>query len=135
MRLENPQGAVSLLITPGPADLTLKIAGRRGKAGPPAFLNLSIPVRLGGWYWQPGADQQPMTVDHDYHLRATDGKLPKLVVGNGSSQVTLEASTAAEVAYVPAEGRLLIRLPLTLDAGTAEHVIRLSAAKRAGEQK
>jgi hypothetical protein len=135
IRVENPQGAVSVLLSPGANDLTLKVAGRRAKAGGPATLNLSVPVRLGGWYWQSGPDQQTIALDHDYRLRATDGKLPKLVLAGAAAQVTVDAPTAGEVAYLPAEGRLLIRLPLTLEAGSIEHTVRLSAMKRVSEKK
>ncbi|MCC2670943.1 MAG: hypothetical protein K0Q72_3414, partial [Armatimonadetes bacterium] len=129
-RIENPEGAVSMLVKPGTSDLTVKVVGRRGKAGGPAFLNLSIPVRLGGWYWQAGAERQPITMDRSYQLAAAEGKLPSLVVGSGAAEVTVEAVTASDLAYLPREGRLRIRLPLTNEAGTAEHTVRLSAARR-----
>jgi hypothetical protein len=119
-----------MLVKPGASDLTVKVVGRRGKAGGPAFLNLSIPVRLGGWYWQAGAERQPITMDRSYQLAAAEGKLPSLVVGSGAAEVTVEAVTASDLAYLPREGRLRIRLPLTNEAGTAEHTVRLSAARR-----
>lgn len=135
-RLESPAGAVTVLVTPGPGGLTLKVAGRRARAGIPAFLNLTLPLQLGGWTWQPGAaEAQIIAVDHDYHLQPTAGKLPSLVVRGAAADVTLEAPTAAEVTYLRGAGRLRVRLPLTADAGVAEHTLRISGTRRAPEPK
>jgi hypothetical protein len=134
-RLESPAGAVTVVATPGPAGLTLKVAGRRSQGGVPAFLNLTLPLQLGGWTWQPGPEGQTIAVDHDYRLQPTAGKLPALVVRGAAADFTLDAPTALEVTYLHGEGRLRVRLPLTSDAGVAEHTLRLTAARRAAARQ
>lgn len=127
-RVESPTGAASVIVKPGPGELTLKIAGRRAQAGPPAFLNLTLPAQLGGWTWQPGPDAQTLAVDRDYRLQPVTGKLPALTLRGAAADLTLEAPTAAELTYH--RGQLRLRLPLTTEAGVAEHTLRLTGTGR-----
>jgi hypothetical protein len=132
-RLEGPQGAVTVTIQPGQDELTLKLAGRRAAAGAPLFLNVAIPVQLGGWYWVQGGEAQTMAVDRDYRVQPVDGKLPSVVLRNRSAELTLEAPTAVEAGYRAEDGRLWIRLALTDAAGVAEHTLRWTAKRRSPE--
>jgi hypothetical protein len=133
-KVESPAGAVTVLVTPSPGALTLKVAGKRTQGGVPAFLNLTLPLQLGGWTWQPGTEAQTIAVDHDYHLQPVAGKLPALLVRGAALDLTLDAPTAAEVTYLRGEGRLRVRLPLTSEAGVAEHTLRLAGVRRAAEK-
>ncbi|MGV3720734.1 MAG: hypothetical protein ACO1SX_07465 [Actinomycetota bacterium] len=129
-RVENPQGAVSVVIKAGQGDLALKVSGRRAAAGGPAFLNVSIPAQLGGWYWIQGGEPQPMAVDKDYRVQSAAGALPRLMFRSGATELSLDSPTASEAGYRPEEGRIWIRLPLTDAAGVAEHTVRLVALRR-----
>jgi len=134
-RIENPQGAVTVTMKAAPGSLTLKVAGRRVTSGAPAYLNVAIPAQLGGWYWLQGTESQPMVVDREYGVQPVAGKLPKLVVRNRTAELSLEAVTGAAAGYRQEDGRLWVRLPLTLTAGVAEHTVRLNVTRRTPQGK
>lgn len=134
-RVESPAGAVSVVVKPGAGGLVLKVSGRRAQAGGPAFLNVSLPVQLGGWTWQPGAEAQLIAVDRDYRLQPVAGKLPPLTLRGATADLTVEAPTGTEMIYLRGQGQLRVRLPLTNEAGLAEHTLQLTGARRAGSAK
>lgn len=134
-RVESPAGAVSVVVKPGAEGLVLKVSGRRAQSGAPAFLNVSLPVQLGGWTWQPGAEAQLIAVDRDYRLQPIAGKLPPLTLRGATADLTVDAPTGTEATYLRGQGQLRVRLPLTNEAGLAEHTLQLTGVRRTAETK
>lgn len=134
LRMEGPEGALSLLVSPAEGGVRLRMTARRKGEGMPGSLRLALPARLGGWRWSAGpvenAEPQVLAVDGEYRVQAAGGRLPKIVIRGAAADLVLEGLTATEAGYNGRTGRLWVRLPLPAGQPVIEHTVHLKAVKR-----
>ncbi len=133
LKVEGPEGALSLLFSPAEDGVSLRMIARRTGEGPAGSLRLSLPIRLGGWRWSAAptetADALVLAVDAEQRVQAAGGKLPKIVVRGAASALQFEGPTAAEAGYDGKAGHLWVRLPLPAGQPVIEHTVHLKAVK------
>jgi hypothetical protein len=123
-----PDGSITLSYRKEGEAIIGVLKTQRKRAGPPATLALTLPLRAAGWRWQVGGASEVIAVDGEYVSRpAADGKTPSAtLVGIGTS-LSVTAPTA-EIALETEPGRLVVRFPIGGGAGITEQEVRFSPA-------
>lgn len=122
-RARLPGGAVEITWVPVAGGFEGRVRARRGGDGP-AALEITLPVRVGGWRWSSAGRTEVIALDAPPEPVA--GSSGQVTLSGGGTTLQLLAESASEIRVPGGAAHLVFRLPLV--DGVTEHTLRVTGA-------